>query len=410
MSLQPREARLPRMPLRTATDVMRAQRELLWNAKGVTALGADLTTNDLVVLNKLVLHAGASGETTVRVARIARDTKLGVRTVWSALARLRELGLVASETVQTRSGRSNVYRLLATREQAGQGAHEPLARVTEALDAILVAEEPTTVVTKAPADLGQREEPAPESFEESCGHRAGGSCSTCTTHRAAGARPPPATPSSDRSQINDPPLPPGGGGGRFERRSERAERTKPSSDTVSRVLAFFLAKLWPHAVGPSDTRDRRRYVLARLEELEQGPDRENAERVLLDAVLGARLHPWHRQADLGYHARLVFRDLDKVEELAALGRRKRLAEEREERAKTSPPERALSRPASIPGAALPLTTGHEADDVLALLEALEPTPSARPVGTKVAGTFADSELAELVAVQVRARQRAGVAA
>jgi hypothetical protein len=177
------------------------------------------------------------------------------------------------------------------------------------------------------------------------------------------------------------------------------------------VLAFFLAKLWPNAVGPSDTRDRRRYVLARLEELEQGPHRENAERVLLDAVLGARLHPWHRQADLGYHARLVFRDLDKVEELAALGRRKRLADEREERARNAPPERAFSRPASTPGAALPLSTGREADDVLAVLEALEPTPSARPVGTtKVAGAFADSELAELAAVQVRARARAGVAA
>jgi hypothetical protein len=99
-------------------------------------------------------------------------------------------------------------------------------------------------------------------------------------------------------------------------------------DTVQRVLAYFLARLWPEAVGAPVTRKRRRYVEARLRELAAGPHPELAEQTLRDAVDGARLHPWHREADTGFHADRVFRDADTVEQLAKLGRARRLQEAR----------------------------------------------------------------------------------
>jgi hypothetical protein len=221
---------------------------------------------------------------------------------------------------------------------------------------------------------------------------------------------PPVSPSSDRTQINDPPVVPQGGPSRFRVRFSKTESrtpepqppvetraSQPSSDTVSRVLAYFLAKLWPDAMGPADSRNRRRLVRSRLRELQAGKHAEEAEQVLLDAVDGARLHPWHRLADLGFHARHVFRDLDKVEELAALGRRKRLADERARLREQGPEPRRADPP--------PIAQDSNCagwSDVLAALNELD---------MDAPRTACDAgELAELTAARDRALARPGRAA
>lgn len=137
-------------------------------------------------------------------------------------------------------------------------------------------------------------------------------------------------------------------------KNKPAEVRRVDFDTVQRVLAYFLARLWPDAVGTAVTRKRRRYVEARLRELAAGPHPELAERTLRDAIDGAKIHPWHREADTGFHADRVFRDADTVEQLAKLGRAKRLAEARLAAGGGAPASAAATRPRATPAPALSL--------------------------------------------------------
>jgi hypothetical protein len=167
-----------------------------------------------------------------------------------------------------------------------------------------------------------------------------------STHSANLAASPPPAPYSDRSQNNDPPLiPPTSGGKPSE---IKQARKRPSPDTVLRVLQYFLARLWPGATSTPLTRKRRRLVEARLRELET--DDATAEQVLVDAIDGAPMHPWHRIANTGYFAEKIFRDADTVETLAKLGRARRLRAERTNtRTVTTPitaPRPILARPIS----------------------------------------------------------------
>jgi hypothetical protein len=110
-------------------------------------------------------------------------------------------------------------------------------------------------------------------------------------------------------------------------------------DTVERVLGFFMSQLWPNARSQAVTRKRRRLVAARLGELAP----ESAEETLMDAVRGAKLHPWHRNANTGFFAEKVFRDADTVEQLAGMGRSKRLQDARRAQGQGAPPLAALRR-------------------------------------------------------------------
>ena len=77
---------------------------------------------------------------------------------------------------------------------------------------------------------------------------------------------------------------------------------------------------------------------------------EHAEETLMDAVRGAKLHPWHRDASTGFFAEKVFRDADTIEQLARLGRSKRLQSAQRAQGQGSPPFAALgrSRPVVVP--------------------------------------------------------------
>jgi hypothetical protein len=110
-------------------------------------------------------------------------------------------------------------------------------------------------------------------------------------------------------------------------------------DTVERVLGFFMSQLWPNARSQAVTRKRRRLVAARLGELAP----ESGEETLMDAVRGAKLHSWHRTANTGFYAEKVFRDADTVEQLAGLGRSKRLQDARRAQGQGTPPIAALGR-------------------------------------------------------------------
>jgi hypothetical protein len=129
---------------------------------------------------------------------------------------------------------------------------------------------------------------------------------------------------------------------------------------VERVLKFFLSQLWPNARSHAVTRKRRRLVAARLAELSP----VHAEETLLDAIRGAKLHPWHRDANTGFYAEKVFRDADVVEQLAALGRARRVQENRRAQEPFRPAQ-ARSQPIVEPK-----RTGVDADQMHADMAAI----------------------------------------
>lgn len=333
-------ATAPPIKLHTARDVVRTQRDFLWNAKGLAAR-LQLPTSALVVLNKLVIHADAAGRTTVRAKRIAKDTGLSERTVRTALTQLRECGLLSIVRVTTRTGWANEYWVHPPKAAAGKGrATGAEGEGTESPSPSDEATPSTRVLPVSASDDGRASLCAETGLDDAPAAPANevnvpakpeeGLCISCRTPSATIAEPPRVYPSSERIQINDPPISPPEGGGSHGVDETPRERTASEDEAiVTRVLEHFVATLWPTNVGPPVDRHRRRLVLGRLRELRRGKPHEDAEQVLRDAVVGAKFHPWHREAEHRKQARFVFRDLDKVEELARFGRARRLAETRE---------------------------------------------------------------------------------
>lgn len=346
------------MHLATPRDVLHTQRQILW--KGARK---GLTRTDLLVFQLLVLHADREGRTFVRIATLAREGKMGERTVRRSLAALRREARLEVVVERTGRGRSNLYRLrhVAAADVSNDttsSAHEPAPMTAESAyeqpsspatyaREQLLAEPPVVLVEGEPVPAV---ESFPEASEPSFSVGSGGQIGL--THTANLASPPPSVPYCDRTQIDVTPCIPPRSGGTPEAsprslgsKPERATRAggsrapRPSLDTVERVLGFFLAQLWPHAKTTAVTRKRRRLVAARLGELAP----ESAEETLMDAVRGAKLHSWHRTANTGFYAEKVFRDADTVEQLAGLGRSKRLQDARRAQGQGSPPLAALGR-------------------------------------------------------------------
>ena len=268
------------LPLRTARDALFVLKNQVWSTKH------DLSTSQRAVLEALLHFCDEGGETFVSIATTAARTHRSVGTVRRCLDALRTRGVLTTTLEHTSRGRRLRYVI-----------H---------LAALGISSAGTPSHTRGQNDR---------------------------THPIKMIGPPPGTLSSDRVNFNDPPIAPLTGGARLDAKAS-PEKPKPVDTgedelAVARVLQLFVAVLWPKAIGPAVTRLRRRVVLGRLRELRQASNGAEAEQTLCDAVRGAAIHPWHREADQGRHARLVFRDLDKVEELAALGRARRLADERE---------------------------------------------------------------------------------
>lgn len=354
------------MTLRLATprDVLHTQRNAIWNAN---APREGLHCSVLVVYDRLVSHADKNGVTWVRVTKLARECKRSERTVHRALATLRAAGMVESRTLVTRRGRANTYRLLRVEDAANDVHRRELV--------VAARERPAPALDHVREDDHASGDDT-TSVEESARFSAPGSCHGDSTHPAMVAGPPPAAPYSDRTQENAtpciPPLrvgTPEASPRSLEKKSEKAARaetwpgTRPSLDAVERVLKFFLAQLWPNARSQAVTRKRRKLVVARLAELSP----ELAEETLMDAVRGAKLHPWHREASTGFFAEKVFRDADTVEQLAGLGRSKRLQDARRAQGQGRQAPAALGRSKPI---VAPVRAGVDADRMQADIAAL----------------------------------------
>lgn len=296
----------------------------------------DLSTSERAVLEALIHFADENGETFVGVATTAARTHRSVGTVRRCIDALRARGVVATTIEHTSRGRRLRYSL-----------H---------LDAL--------GPSRAPAQNDR-------------------------TRSIKMIRSPQGSPSSDRIKFNDPPLSPPEGAGRSVDSSEET--------IVTHVVELFATVLWPDARGPALTRQRCRLVRKRLRELRTSNSAEVAEEILSDAIHGARLHPWHRSAELGRHARIVFRDLDKLEELAALGKRERLA--LANRHHETP-----LRTAPVPSLEETNEARREGARALSALlsEWEDPVPTTSP---SVARSLTNAELALLVKAHDRARTR-----
>lgn len=412
------EAKAPRLRLTSARDVIHVQRELLWNAKGAAARG-DLTTSDLVVFNKLVMHADREGRTTVRVARIVRDTKLSERTVRGSLAKLRRVGFLESVITVTSFGRANTYRVLRPANDVhvpseDRGPAFETGEGTRFLPESIAVPETTTAVAieaidAADASMERQSEPAIEQLAEHApvlsshaSEAPHGFCMECRTGPAPDAGSAATHPSSDRGKVNDPPVGPPGGP-----RDSSSMGDPEETSIVTRVLTFFIATLWPKNVGPSDTPQRRRVVGRRLRELLDGEHPNDAERVLCDAVIGASIDSWHREADHRNEARIIFRDLDRVERLARQGRAKRVADERQARRREEAIVAANAPP--VPAYAPPSRGGFPEGLELPnwLKPAIAKTTAPAPV-LPAASAFTDEELAAFRAADAAARERIGL--
>jgi hypothetical protein len=337
-------------PLRTARDALFVLKNQVWSNKH------DLSTSQRAVLEALIHFCDEGGETFVSIATTAARTHRSVGTVRRCLNALRSRGVITTAIENTSRGR----RLRYTIRLAALGC------------------------TPAQNDR---------------------------THAIKVIRPPQASPSSDRVNFNDPPIAPLTGGARSDAEAS-STKTKPADShedeaAITRVLQLFVAVLWPKASGPAVTRSRRRVVLGRLRELRQGPLGADAEQTLCDAVRGAAIHPWHREADQGRHARQVFRDLDKVEELAALGRAKRLADDREARRRAGDSTKIATHSSSAmkpPETAIACREGVRV--LTSLLETWGESPSKNSPTTRTPA-LSVGELAALRAADECARSRVG---
>ena len=283
---------------RPARDVVQAQRHRIWARNAV-----DLSIYDRAILGELELHADGDGVTWVSVPTIAAESGASERTTWRVMSRLRRLGRVTSRIEVTPRGRRNTWRVVFNASSA-----------------------PAVANDDGGADVQAHRTSPP----------ARGSCPSGRTRRASLAGPPPSALSSDRDQLIDPPLSPpsrgsepqpsvqpaavqGETGVKGSSKTSDSNGTTPTAahDAVWSVLAYFMTVLHPESTGPVDTADRRRIVVARLQEF--GGDTAT----LRDAVDGAKLSEWHASRDIGFRADVIFRNADTIEQLAQLARRKR---------------------------------------------------------------------------------------